>query len=303
MFSLVRGVGRFPLTALALAWVICVLSGSSALAQGNVGAGASGGVAGASGGGSASAGIGGGLMGGGTGGMGPLGRGGVNAGNTGGLGGTGSLNDMGNYGYAGPGYGAPGLSPGSYVAHYGGGGYGSYGLGYAVHGPGPGDYGLGYPYACGHGMCCHYPIGYAVSQLSIRNWCTDVLGKECLYPYVADPYSDPTAGLGHWPPYAAPTVSAVNMAARRRDLGIDEEPAVDAAGVRGMKVAKVYPGTAAAGAGLQVGDVLHSINGYSTQQRGNLAWIIANAAPNNVLKMNVRSVRDGQEHTVTVQID
>jgi hypothetical protein len=48
--------------------------------------------------------------------------------------------------------------------------------------------------------------------------------------------------------------------------------------------------------------VIHSINGYLTEQRGNLAWIIANAAPNNILKMNVRTARDGQEHTVTAQL-
>lgn len=93
------------------------------------------------------------------------------------------------------------------------------------------------------------------------------------------------------------------MAARGSDLGIDEEPVVDAGGVRGMKVAKVYPGTAAAKAGIQAGDVLHSINGYSTQRHGNLAWIIANAAPNRVLEINLRSVRDGQEHTITAQIN
>ena len=69
-----------------------------------------------------------------------------------------------------------------------------------------------------------------------------------------------------------------------------------------MKVANVYPGTAAERAGLQVGDVIHSINGYLTEQRGNLAWIIANAAPNNTLTMNVRTASDGKEHTVTAQI-
>ena len=69
-----------------------------------------------------------------------------------------------------------------------------------------------------------------------------------------------------------------------------------------MKVANVYPGTAAEKAGVQVGDVIHSINGYVTEQRGNLAWIIANAAPDNTLKMNVLTLKDGKEHTVTAQI-
>ena len=69
-----------------------------------------------------------------------------------------------------------------------------------------------------------------------------------------------------------------------------------------MKVANVYPGTAAEKAGLKGGDVIHSINGYMTEQRGNLAWIIANAAPNNILKMNVLTQKDGKEYTVTAQI-
>ena len=56
-----------------------------------------------------------------------------------------------------------------------------------------------------------------------------------------------------------------------------------------MKISNVYPGTAAEKAGLKAGDVLRSANGYLTEQRGNLAWIIANATPNNVLKLNVQT--------------
>ena len=55
-----------------------------------------------------------------------------------------------------------------------------------------------------------------------------------------------------------------------------------------MKVSKVYPGTAAEKGGLRVGDVIRSINGYLTEQPGNLAWIIATAAPDKVLKIDVR---------------
>ena len=58
-----------------------------------------------------------------------------------------------------------------------------------------------------------------------------------------------------------------------------------------MKVSNVYPGTPAQRAGLQVGDVIFSINGYLTEQRGNLAWIIANAAPNNQLNMTVKTLK------------
>jgi hypothetical protein len=86
-----------------------------------------------------------------------------------------------------------------------------------------------------------------------------------------------------------------------RDLGIDAEPVVDAAGARGLRISQVAAGTAAERAGLHVGDVILSINGYLTLDRGSLEWIIVNAAPGNILRMNVRSATDGQEHTLTTR--
>jgi hypothetical protein len=83
-------------------------------------------------------------------------------------------------------------------------------------------------------------------------------------------------------------------------LGIDAGPSVDAGGVRGLKVARVYPGGAGEKAGLRDGDVIRSANGYVTEGPGNLAWIIANAAPDKVLRMSVRSASDGRVRTVTV---
>ena len=85
----------------------------------------------------------------------------------------------------------------------------------AGHGPGHGTFGLGYPgfgldYVHGSAMAYHrrhYPRG-----LGDGNWCTDVLGKECLYPYVVDPYSDPAAALGFWPHYSAPVARAASVA-------------------------------------------------------------------------------------------
>jgi hypothetical protein len=175
-----------------LALGIGILSGSSAMAQGNVGAGASGGVFGAGGGGSASAGIGGGLMG----------------------GGMGGLNAVPGSSGVGPGYGAYGTTPGAYGAPYLGAGY--VGAGYGGNGLGCYDFGLGYPYTRGHGLGCHYPHGYALRQLSFRNWCSDVLGKECLDPYFADPYGPPPVGFGYPPAYMAPTLNAANTTAESR---------------------------------------------------------------------------------------
>jgi serine protease Do len=69
-----------------------------------------------------------------------------------------------------------------------------------------------------------------------------------------------------------------------------------------MRITNVYPGTAAQRAGLQVGDVLLSINGYLTEQRGNLAWIIANAAPNYQLNITFKRPSDGQQRTITAPL-
>jgi hypothetical protein len=88
----------------------------------------------------------------------------------------------------------------------------------------------------------------------------------------------------------------------RRLLGIDEEPVALSDGSKGMKIGKVYPGTAAEKAGLKAGDVIRSINGYFTEQRGNLAWIIANKAPNNELKLTVRTANDSQDHQITATL-
>ena len=66
-----------------------------------------------------------------------------------------------------------------------------------------------------------------------------------------------------------------------------------------MQVVQVYAGTPAQQAGLQVGDVIYSANGYTTQQHGNLAWIISTVPPNGALQMTVRTARDGAVHVIT----
>ena len=74
-------------------------------------------------------------------------------------------------------------------------GFGTFGLGY--HG-----FGLDY----GHRGGC-FPRPQTERGYSIHRWGAYVLGKECLDPYVADPYSHPAA-LGFWPPYSAPVAGA-----------------------------------------------------------------------------------------------
>jgi hypothetical protein len=113
-------------------------------------------------------------------------------------------------------------------------------------------------------------------------------------PNAAPPPPPPTA-----PPASGP---GPGLPAQGSRLGIEQEPVVEAGGLRALKVSKVYPRTAAETAGLHAGDVIRSINGYRTKERSDLAWIIANAAPNRVLSMSVRRANDGEVRKVALRL-
>ena len=101
---------------------------------------------------------------------------------------------------------------------------------------------------------------------------------------------------------AIPTSTAgSNEPLPQPSLGIDSEPARHGT-INGMKVARVYRDSSAQKAGLHAGDVIVSANGYVTQQPGHLEWIVANAAKNNVLTLNVRTASDNKEHTIRAQL-
>jgi hypothetical protein len=160
MFPRVRGAGRWPLAAIALAFGIWDLCSSSAMAQ--------------------VAGIGGGRIA-----VGPGGR-----------------NSLPGYGDGGMAYGIPPAYPAvSSSAGY----HGAVSAGYGTFGPGYPGYGLEYVRGCALSFHLHHGRGGGPTP----NWCSSVLGKECLYPYVADPYSDPAAA-GFWRRYAAPTSGAAS---------------------------------------------------------------------------------------------
>jgi hypothetical protein len=105
--------------------------------------------------------------------------------------GAGGQSSMAVYSYGAPAYTVPSVPSG-----YDGAPPGIFGLGYP---------GFGLDYGCQSG--CHLPHPQTERGFSIHRWGSYLLGKECLYPYVADPYSDPSV-LGFWPPYSAPIAGA-----------------------------------------------------------------------------------------------
>ncbi len=289
MISLVRGDGRLTLKMLALALWLGVFSGSTALAADD---------------------------------------------------GLEGMNQTAGHGHDGSGYGT--LGYGGYGLYQGFHGFGlSYHLGYGYGGDalgvgalggypfygGPGYFhcppalrrfghiepfayysGPGYPYSFEH------PGQLAVDRPLVLSGDSGGQG----YPYdvgfgpftgaipypesLFAPYTARAAATGSSAGPSSPSPSATAHADRVRDLGIDEEPVLDVDGARGMKVSKVYPGTPADKARIKPGDVIRSINGYLTQQAGNLTWIIENAAPNRVLRITLRIAADGQEQTIAVQL-
>jgi hypothetical protein len=124
-------------------------------------------------------------------------------------------------------------------------------------------------------------------------------GRRSTAPVESRPGASPSLPSTSLSPAVGPVT---NLGGSGRDLGIDQEPATESNGTRGIKVIRVYPGSPADQAGLRVGDVIHSINGYLTTERGNLAWIIAVATPDNVVKIYTRTASDGQMHAMLAKL-
>jgi hypothetical protein len=294
MFSQLRRCGaKLSLTALVLALGIWSLSGASAFGHGGGGGGGGGhgggGMGGMGGMGGHMGGMGMGGMGMGGMGMGGMGMGGMGGGRFGGGFGGGRFGGFNRgFGFGGLGFGGFGFG-GFWPGFYGYYPYG-YGLGYGGYG-GLGYGGLGYG---GYGGMGYGGMGYGYPG----------------YGYAANAYpSSPnggampaSGGFGYNAAYVSPASGAATPGMQRRYLGIDEEPMVGSDGSKAIKISNVYPNTAAEKAGLKVGDVLRSVNGYLTEQRGNLAWIIANATPNSELKLNVQTAKDGQTHQIVATL-
>ncbi len=218
----------------------------------------------------------------------------------------------GGHGGGGGGHGGGGHSGGHSGGGYGGvghyGGYGGYthrypGNGYYYGNSGfffPGFYLGGYGYGYGNSNYYYpsnYGYGYGYTDPSYNyapNYVDPASGATYVNP---GPYTTVPGTMVVQP--TAPVVASLGV--QGATLGIDEEAVVDAEG-QGMKVEKVYPGSAAERAGLKVGDVIHSANGFLTQVHGNLTWIINTQAPNGVLNLNVRRASDGRDVPVVAQL-
>jgi putative serine protease PepD len=88
---------------------------------------------------------------------------------------------------------------------------------------------------------------------------------------------------------------------RHARLGVEITTAQDQLGVAdGAKVARVDTGTAAAHAGLQVGDVITSIGGQRVQDSDSLVALVRMYRPGEAVKLTV--TRDGSSHTVALTL-
>lgn len=115
---------------------------------------------------------------------------------------------------------------------------------------------------------------------------------------------EPSGGVSSFSPPIAPPApgEVVDESGVGRTIGINAEPVIDPRGARALKVTAVFPGSAAEKAGLHASDVIQSINGFVTEKWNHLAWIIAHAAPDKLLKMSVRTPGDGAVRTLTARL-
>jgi hypothetical protein len=223
---------------------------------------------------------------------------------------------LGTHGYATSGNGDFAVLPG--FAGFGlsfhlGYGYGGHGLGVGAEGGYPYYGGPGYPHGgyfypgpmfAGEGLFGPYtgPPSYPEATFAPYSAAAATTGSASGgAPF--DPFSTPSPDGALPPSSAVPSTTApVPTVPANARLGIQDESFVDPAGVQGLKLTSVAPTSPADKAGLQAGDVIRSVNGFRTEVPGNLVWIIAHEAPDNLLSMTVRKIGDGKEHSISVRL-
>ncbi len=236
-------------------------------------------------------------------------------------------------------YGPPGLHPGFYgfgLSYHPGYGYGGNGLGVGTCGGNPFYGGPGYPCKYGYPQFA-YPYYEGIGQLFYDPpvVLTDMQENPgdfgpytgaASYAYTHPTYTAEAAATGSFTPgeRRMPDTSATSAAPearftpgegttpgassmnrvpmRERYLGMDLEPAIANDGRQGLKVVDILPESTAERAGFSSGDMIFSANGYATDKRGDLGWIISNAAPDRTLKLIVRKELESKDQTVTIEM-
>jgi hypothetical protein len=175
--------------------------------------------------------------------------------------------------------------PGGYgYGGFGGFGFGRIGLRYGMSGMG---YGYGYP---------GYSLGY--SGYGYGSYPGYVYGSGYTDP--VSTHSSP--GYIYSSAYGTvPLQAAAQSSFPLPSLGIDERKVSDATGSH-IQVVRIHAGSPAERAGLQAGDKIVSVNGFLTQDPGNLAWIINHHTSNGAVTLKVRQVANGQDATLTATL-
>lgn len=234
------------------------------------------------------------------------------------------------------GYGPPGLHPGFYgfgLSFHPGYGYGGNALGVGALGGYPCYGGPGYPLHYGYPKFA-YPYYEGIGQLYYDQPVVITDQPEAsdfgpytgasAYAYTHPSYAAEAAATGSIVPGTAsfPDTSATNPSpeatftppetappgARNREaiqdryLGMAVDAVALPGGRRGLSIVSIVPASTAENAGLHDGDVIFSVNGQPTQQRGDLARIVAGAAPGSALRMVVSPGGTGQDRTITIQV-
>jgi S1-C subfamily serine protease len=89
---------------------------------------------------------------------------------------------------------------------------------------------------------------------------------------------------------------------RERYLGMDAEPGAAAGGRRGLRVVSILPESTAEKSVLQAGDLILSINGQVTEERGALGRIIGGLPSGSELTITLIKASTGREQTITTRV-